>query len=218
MPMRLNQQQENSMKDRTDTLIPIVIEKEGSNERSFDIFSRLLRDRIIFINGEVHNYMSDKIIAQLLFLEAEDSESDICLYIDSPGGSVYAGLSIYNTMKFVKPDIVTVCTGLAASMGAFLLSAGTKGKRIALAESSVMIHEVSSGTVGKLTDQKIDLEESERLNKRLAQIQAANCGITLSKHLKTIRDDTWLPAKEAKEYGLIDHVIKTRKELSKVFK
>lgn len=199
-------------------LVPTVVEKVSGGERAYDIYSRLLKDRIIFVTGEVNQTMANIIVAQLLFLESEDKDSDISLYIDSPGGSVYAGLGIYNAMQFVKPDIVTVTTGLAASMGAFLLSAGTKGKRIALAESSIMIHEVSSGTHGKLTDQRISLRESERLNKRLAEIQSANCGVDVKKHLKTVRDDVWMAPEEAKAYGLIDHVVKSREDLAGIFK
>ena len=198
-------------------LVPTVVEKTDRGERSYDIFSRMLKDRIIFVTGGVEERMANLIVAQLLFLESEDKDSDISLYIDSPGGSVYAGLSIYNTMKFIKPDIVTVCTGLAASMGAFLLSAGTKGKRIALAESSIMIHEVSSGTSGKLHDQRIRLAESERLNRRLAEIQADACGIDVEEHLDRVKDDIWMPPTTAKEYGLIDHVVTNASELDGVF-
>lgn len=189
------------------TLIPSVLERTSDGERSFDLYSRLLRDRVIFLNGEVNEHQSQILIAQLLFLESEDKDKDICLYINSPGGCVHSGLAIYDTMNFIKPDVSTVCTGMAASMGAFLLSSGAKGKRFALPNAEIMIHQVSSGTKGHVEDQIIALEHSIKLNEKLTRIEAENCGKTPEELLSHINRDKWLGSEEAMEFGLIDKVI-----------
>lgn len=192
------------------TLIPSVLERTSDGERSFDLYSRLLRDRVIFLNGEVNEHQSQILIAQLLFLESEDKDKDICLYINSPGGCVHSGLAIYDTMNFIKPDVSTVCTGMAASMGAFLLSSGAKGKRFALPNAEIMIHQVSSGTKGHVEDQIIALEHSIKLNEKLTRIEAENCGKTPEELLSHINRDKWLGSEEAMEFGLIDKVISKR--------
>lgn len=188
-------------------LVPTVIEETNRGERAFDIYSRLLSERIIFLGEDVNPHTANIVIAQLLYLAHEDSQEDIKLYINSPGGSVYDGLAIIDTMNFVKPDVQTIGIGLQASMGAMLLSAGTKGKRFALPNSRIMIHQPSSGTEGKITDQEIALKEGVYLKKRLAEIFAKNTGKTLAQVEKDMDRDNWMSAVEAQKYGIIDEVI-----------
>jgi len=188
-------------------LIPTVIEQEGRMERAYDIYSRLLKDRIIFLGEDVNPHTANLIIAQLLFLDNEDSKKDIYLYINSPGGSVYDALAIYDTMEFVKADVQTVGIGVQASAAAFLLSSGAKGKRMILPHATVMVHQPSSGTRGKVTDQEIDLRESLRVKKLLEQIMAKNTGQALEKIHQDMERDKWMTAEEAKKYGLVDKVI-----------
>lgn len=196
-------------------LVPIVIEQDGRNERSFDLYSRLLRERIIFLNGEVEDNMAALIVAQLLFLESADAEKDIFIYINSPGGSVVAGMAIYDTMQFVNCDVATVCVGQAASMGAFLLSAGAKNKRFSLPQSRIMIHQPSSG-MGRstVTDMEIQVEEVKRMKTTLTQIMADNCGKDYDTIYARMERDYFMSAEEAKDYGLVDRVIKNRKDLA----
>ena len=191
-------------------LVPMVVEQTNRGERSYDIYSRLLKDRIIFASGEVNDTMADLIVAQLLFLESEDPNKDIQLYINSPGGSVSAGLAIYYTMQYIKPDVSTICIGMAASMGAILLSSGAKGKRFALPNSDIMIHQPSGGTQGMATDIQITAEKILKTRKSLNQILAKNTGQKLEKIERDADRDFWLDANEAKEYGLIDKVIENR--------
>lgn len=188
-------------------LIPTVIETEGRFERAFDIYSRLLKDRIVFLGDDVNQQTANVIVAQLLFLANEDPKKDIYLYINSPGGSVYDALAIYDTMNYVKPDIQTVGIGVQASAAAFLLSSGTKGKRFLLPNSTAMIHQPSSGTRGRVTDQEIDLKESLRVKKLLEEIMAKNTGQKLEKIHYDMERDFWMTATEAEKYGLIDKVI-----------
>lgn len=188
-------------------LIPTVIENEGRYERAYDIYSRLLKDRIIFLGSDVNEASANTIVAQLLFLQAQDSKKDIFFYINSPGGSVYDALAIYDTMQYITNDVQTVGIGVQASAAAFLLSSGTKGKRFALPHSTVMIHQPSSGTRGKVTDQQIDLEESLRIKKLLETIMAGNTGQKPEKIHEDMERDKWLTAEEAKKYGLIDEII-----------
>lgn len=191
-------------------LVPMVVEQTNRGERSYDIYSRLLKDRIIFASGEINDTMADLIVAQLLFLESEDPNKDIQLYINSPGGSVSAGLAIYDTMQYIKPDVSTICIGMAASMGAILLSSGAKKKRFALPNADVMIHQPSGGTQGMATDIQITAEKIIKTRKTLNEILARNTGQSLEKIQKDADRDFWLDAKEAKEYGLIDKVIENR--------
>ena len=191
-------------------LIPTVIENDGRAERAYDIYSRLLKDRIIFLGEDVNEHTANLVVAQMLFLEAEDPKKDIIFYINSPGGSVYDGLAIYDTMNFVSCDVQTVGIGLQASMGAFLLSSGTKGKRSMLPHAKAMIHQPSSGTRGKVTDMEIDLKESVKLKKLLNEILAKNTGQKLAKIESDAERDYWMTADEAKAYGLIDKVINKR--------
>ncbi len=188
-------------------VVPTVIEKSHDGERAYDIYSRLLKDRIIFLGDEVNQHTANIVVAQLLYLAYEDPKKDIQLYINSPGGSVYDGLGIYDTIQHIAPDVQTIGIGLQASMGAFLLSSGTKGKRFALPSSRIMIHQPSSGTQGKITDQEISLREGIFLKGRLNEILAKNTGQKLSKIEKDMERDFWLSADEAKEYGIIDEVI-----------
>ncbi len=188
-------------------LIPTVIESEGRYERAYDIYSRLLKDRIIFLGEQVDQHTANLIVAQLLFLQSEDAKKDIYLYINSPGGSVYDALAIYDTMQYVKNDIQTVGIGVQASAAAFLLSSGTKGKRFILPNATVMIHQPSSGTRGKVTDQEIDLRESLRLKKLLEAIMAKNTGQKAARIHEDMERDRWMDAAEAQKYGLIDKVI-----------
>lgn len=196
-------------------LIPTVIEPSGQGERAFDIYSRLLRDRILFLGDHVDEHTANLIIAQLLFLDSEDSKKDIQFYINSPGGSLYDALAIYDTMKYIKSDIQTVGIGIQASAAAFLLSAGTKGKRYLLPSATVMIHQPSSGTRGKVTDMEIDLKETLRVKHRLNEIMAKNTGQTVKKITDDMERDYWLDAKEAQKYGLVDEVIDTIKDIEK---
>jgi ATP-dependent Clp protease protease subunit len=187
--------------------IPYVIEQTGRGERSYDIYSRLLKDRIIMLSGEVNDAVASSIVAQMLFLEAQDPDKDIYFYINSPGGVVTAGLSMYDTMNYIKPDIVTICIGQAASMGAFLLSSGTKGKRYALPHARIMIHQPSGGAQGQSTDIQIQAQEIQRLKDMLNEIMAKNCGKKPKQLEKDTERDNFMSAKEALEYGLIDKVL-----------
>ena len=193
-------------------LSPIVIEKDGSGERSFDIYSRLLRDRIIFIGEPIESNMASSIIAQLLFLEAEDSSKDICIYINSPGGDVTSGLAIYDTMQFIKPQVQTVCVGMAASMAAVLLLAGEKGKRFALPNSEIMIHQPMGGASGQASEIKIAAEHIIKTRDKLNRLISKHT----TKNLSTIEEDTdrdkYMTANEALDYGIIDSVLKSRDE------
>ncbi|MDK4684478.1 ATP-dependent Clp endopeptidase proteolytic subunit ClpP [Kingella negevensis] len=197
---------------QNNTLIPTVIEQSGRGERAFDIYSRLLKERIIFLVGPVNDQTANLVVAQLLFLESENPDKDIYFYINSPGGSVTAGMSIYDTMKFIKPDVQTLCLGQAASMGAFLLSAGTKGKRFALPNSRVMIHQplISGGLGGQASDIEIHARELLKLKEKLNQILADHTGKTLAEVERDTDRDNFMSAQEAMEYGLIDKVITTR--------
>ncbi len=190
-----------------DYLVPTVIETTNRGERSYDIYSRLLNDRIIFLGEDVNAHTANLVVAQLLFLAHEDSKKDIKLYINSPGGSVYDGLAIIDTMNYIEPDVQTIGIGLQASMGAMLLSCGAKGKRFALPNARVMIHQPSSGTQGKITDQEIMLKEGIFLKKRLAEILAKNTGKKVDQIIKDMDRDNWMSADEAKDYGIIDEVI-----------
>lgn len=187
--------------------IPYVVEKTGRGERSYDIYSRLLKDRIIMLSGEINDQVASSIVAQLLFLEAEDPEKDIYLYINSPGGVITSGFSIYDTMNYIKPDICTICIGQAASMGAFLLSCGEKGKRFALPNARIMIHQPLGGAQGQATDIEIQAKEILRLKGILNKILSSNTGQTLKKIEKDTERDFFMSSSEAKEYGLIDKVL-----------
>jgi len=189
-------------------LIPMVVEQTARGERSFDIYSRLLNERIIFLGTPVDDQIANLVIAQLLHLASEDPEKDISLYINSPGGSVYAGLAIYDTMQFIKPDVQTICVGIAMSMGAFLLAGGAKEKRMALPNSKILIHQVSSGFSGQASDIEIHAREIITLRKRLDEILAENTGQQLEKVAKDTERDYFMSADEAKEYGIIDTVIR----------
>lgn len=191
-----------------DYLVPNVIVKTRDGERGYDIYSRLLEDRIIFLGEEVNEHTANVIVAQLLHLANEDPTKDISLYINSPGGSVYDGLAIYDTMQFIKPDVATYGIGLQASMGAFLLSSGAKGKRHLLPNSRVMIHQPSSGTQGKVTDQEISLREALNLKEKLVQIMAQNTGQPIDKVRTDMERDFWMSSDDAKKYGIVDQVIK----------
>ena len=191
-------------------LVPMVVEQSARGERSFDIFSRLLRERVIFLTGQVEDHMANLIVAQLLFLEAENPDKDIHLYINSPGGSVSAGLAIFDTMNFIKPEVSTICMGGAYSMGSFLLAAGEKGKRYALANARVMIHQPSGGAQGQASDIEINAREILKTRARLNEILAERTGQPVEKIEKDVERDYWLDAKEAKEYGLIDEVLERR--------
>ena len=193
------------------SLVPYVIEQTSRGERSYDIYSRLLKDRIIFLGEEVTDASASSIVSQLLFLESEDPGKDISLYINSPGGSVSAGLAIYDTMQYIKCDVSTICMGMAASMGAFLLAGGTKGKRMALPNSTIMIHQPSGGAQGQATDIKIVADRILYIRKRLNEILAANTGQPLSQIEIDTERDNYMTAQAAMEYGLIDQVIENRK-------
>ncbi len=188
-------------------LVPTVIESSRDGERAFDIYSRLLKERIIFLGEEVNEHTANLVVAQLLHLAYEDPKKDIQLYINSPGGSVYDGLAIYDTMQFIKPDVATYGIGLQASMGAFLLSSGAKGKRFILPNARTMIHQPSSGTQGKISDQEITLREGIYLKKRLNEILAKNTGQKLAKIEKDVDRDFWMSADESVDYGLVDKVV-----------
>lgn len=187
--------------------VPIVVEKTGRGERSYDIYSRLLKDRIVMLSGEINDAVASSIVAQLLFLEAEDPDKDIYLYINSPGGVITSGFSIYDTMNYIKPDICTICIGQAASMGAFLLSCGTKGKRYSLPNSRIMIHQPLGGARGQATDIEIQAKEILRMKKVLNEILANNTGQAIKKISKDTDRDFFMSAEEAKEYGLVDKVL-----------
>lgn len=193
-------------------LIPMVIEQSGRGERSFDIYSRLLRDRVVFLVGPVTDQSANLVVAQLLFLESENPDKDISLYIDSPGGSVYAGLSIYDTMQFIKPDVSTICLGMAASMGAFLLAAGAKGKRFALPNSRIMIHQPSGGTNGTAADIEIQAKEILELRIRLNTILSEHTGQSIEKIAVDTERDNFMSSAQAVEYGIIDGVFRKRSE------
>lgn len=193
------------------TLIPTVIENEGRIERAYDIYSRLLKDRIIFVGEDINPHSANVIIAQLLFLENADPKKDIKMYINSPGGSVYDALAIYDTMQFISSDVQTVGIGLQASAAAFLLSSGAKGKRFILPNATVMIHQPSAGTRGKVTDMEIDLKEGLRLKSKLNQIMAQNTGQTIKRIESDMERDYWMPSDEALKYGIVDSVIDPRK-------
>ncbi|MBQ4381674.1 MAG: ATP-dependent Clp endopeptidase proteolytic subunit ClpP [Oscillospiraceae bacterium] len=192
------------------SLVPYVVEQTSRGERSYDIFSRLLNDRIIFLGEEVNDVTAGLVVAQLLFLEAQDPDKDIQFYINSPGGSVTAGMAIYDTMQYVKPDVSTICVGLAASMGAFLLSAGAKGKRIALPNSEIMIHQPSGGFQGQATDIRIHAENILRIKENLNKILAENTGKPIEVIRQATERDNFMTAQEAVEFGIIDKVISRR--------
>ena len=191
-------------------MVPMVIEQSGRGERSYDIYSRLLKERVIFLVGEVNDQTANLVVAQLLFLESENPEKDISFYINSPGGSVTAGMAIYDTMNFIKPDVSTLCCGFAASMGAFLLAAGTKGKRFSLPNSKVMIHQVLGGARGQATDIEIHARDILRTKDQMNRILAERTGQPLEKVQRDTERDYFLTADEAKDYGLIDEVIAKR--------
>ena len=191
-------------------LVPMVVEQSGRGERAYDIYSRLLKERVIFLVGPVNDQMANLIVAQLLFLESENPDKDISLYINSPGGSVSAGLAIFDTMNFIKPDVSTLCTGLAASMGAFLLAAGAKVKRFSLPNSRVMIHQPSGGSQGMASDIEIQAKEILYLRERLARIMAENTGQSIEQIHKDTDRDRFMSAEEAVEYGMIDRVLTNR--------
>ena len=191
-------------------LIPMVIEQSGRGERSYDIYSRLLRERVIFLVGEVNDQTANLVVAQLLFLESENPDKDISLYINSPGGSVTAGMSIYDTMQFIKPDVSTMCLGFAASMGAFLLAAGAKDKRYSLPNSKVMIHQVLGGARGQATDIEIQARDILRTKAQMNRILAERTGQTAEKTQQDTERDYYMTADEAKDYGLVDQVIANR--------
>ena len=192
------------------TLVPVVVEQTGRGERSYDIYSKLLKDRIIFLGDEVNDATAGLIVAQLLFLESEDPDKDIHLYINSPGGSITAGMAIYDTMQYIKPDVSTICIGMAASMGAFLLAAGAKGKRLALPNSEIMIHQPLGGTRGQATDIEIHAKRILKMKDTLNQILSERTGQPLEKIQMDTERDNFMSSIEAKEYGLIDEVITNR--------
>ena len=192
--------------------VPIVVEQSGRGERSYDIYSRLLRERVIFFVGPVNDHSANLVVAQLLFLESENPDKDISLYINSPGGSVYAGMAIYDTMQFVKPDVSTLCTGIAASMGAFLLAAGSKGKRYTLPNSRIMIHQPSGGAQGQATDIQIQAKEILSLRERLNEILAQNTGQPVERIAVDTERDNFMSAEDALSYGLVDKVLSSRND------
>ena len=194
-------------------LVPYVIEQTNRGERSYDIYSRLLKDRIIFLGDEVHDVTASLVVAQMLFLESEDPDKDISLYINSPGGVITSGLAIYDTMNHVKCDVSTICVGMAASMGAFLLSGGAKGKRFALPNAEIMIHQPSGGTRGQATDMQIHVDRIIKTKQKLNEILAANTGKPLDVIARDSERDNFMSAQEALEYGLIDKVITRKEEL-----
>lgn len=191
-------------------LIPYVIDKTSAGERSYDIYSRLLEDRIIFISGEITDETANTVVAQLIFLEAKDSDKDISIYINSPGGSVTAGLAIYDTMQYIKCDVSTICVGMAASMGAFLLSSGAKGKRYALPNSEIMIHQPLGGAQGQASDIVITANHIQKTKEKLASILAENCNQSYDKVMQDTDRDNYLSAQDALEYGLIDKIFYKR--------
>ncbi len=189
------------------SLVPYVVEQTSRGERSYDIFSRLLNDRIIFLSEEVNDTTASLIVAQLLYLEAQDPDKDIQFYINSPGGSVTAGMAIYDTMQYIKCDVATICVGMAASMGAFLLSAGTKGKRMALPNAEIMIHQPSAGTQGQITDMAIHLKRLETIKARMNRIMSENTGKSVEEVTAACERDNFMSSEEAKAFGLIDRVL-----------
>jgi ATP-dependent Clp protease protease subunit len=193
--------------------VPIVIEQTGRGERSYDIFSRLLKDRIVFVTGEINDVMANLVVAQLLFLESEDPDGDVFMYINSPGGSVSAGMAIYDTMQYIKCDVSTICVGLAASMGAFLLSSGAKGKRKALPNSEIMIHQPLGGAKGQATDIVIQAEQIVKIKNKLTKLLSEQTGQPLEKISTEMERDYYMSADEAKEYGLVDEVIVKKTEV-----
>ena len=195
------------------TTIPYVIQSTSRGERSYDIFSRLLNERIVFLGDEVNSDTASLVIAQLLFLESGDPDKDIFLYINSPGGSVTAGMGIYDTMQYIKCDVSTICVGMAASMGAFLLAGGAKGKRMILPNAEVMIHQPSGGAQGQATEIQITAEWILRTKKNLAKILAENCNQPVEKVMEDTERDHWMSAEQALEYGLVDHIFKKRSEI-----
>ncbi|WP_423188208.1 ATP-dependent Clp endopeptidase proteolytic subunit ClpP [Alishewanella sp. d11] len=198
------------MNDIVSALVPMVIEQTAKGERSYDIYSRLLKERVIFLTGQVEDHMANLIVAQLLFLESENPEKDIYIYINSPGGSVTAGLSIYDTMRYIKPDIATVCVGQAASMGAFLLSGGTKGKRYCLPNARVMIHQPLGGFQGQATDFEIHAREILHIKEKLNRLMAEHSGKSYEQVCKDTERDNFLSAQQALEYGLVDAILTNR--------
>lgn len=207
-----------TMETQASYLVPMVVEQTARGERSFDIYSRLLKERIIFVSGPVHDQMASLIVAQLLFLEAENPEKEISLYINSPGGVVTAGLSIYDTMQYIKPKVSTLCMGQAASMGSLLLTAGATGKRFALPNSRIMIHQPSGGFQGQATDIEIHAKEILSLRAKLNQLYVKHTGQKLSVIEKSMERDNFMPAEAAKEFGLIDEVVDSRKMLEEEIK
>ena len=200
---------------RAQTLVPMVVEQTGRGERAYDIYSRLLKDRIIFIGTPIDDHVASLVIAQLLFLEAEDPEKDVFIYINSPGGSVSAGLAIYDTMEYVKPDIATICMGMAASMGSFLLAAGAKGKRAALPNSRIMLHQPMAGTQGQISDIVIMTEEFAKTKKRLNELLVHHTGQQMAKIEKDTDRNFFMSAAEAKEYGIIDKIYDKKSKAEK---
>ncbi|MGQ0697964.1 MAG: ATP-dependent Clp endopeptidase proteolytic subunit ClpP [Panacagrimonas sp.] len=197
-------------RSRVSQLVPMVVEQTARGERAFDIYSRLLKERVVFVVGPIDDYMANLVVAQLLFLESENPDKDIHLYINSPGGVITSGLSIYDTIKFIKPDVATMCIGQAASMGAFLLSAGTKGKRYSLPHSRIMIHQPSGGTQGQATDIEIQAREILFLRERLNKLMAEHTGQPLERIARDVERDYFMSAEMAKDYGLIDQILDKR--------
>ena len=206
----MSYQEKNAMSPIFDALVPMVVEQTSRGERSYDIYSRLLKERVIFLTGQVEDHMANLVVAQLLFLESENPDKDIFLYINSPGGSVTAGMSIYDTMQFIKPDVSTMCIGQACSMGAFLLNAGTKGKRFCLPNSRVMIHQPSGGAQGQASDIHIQAQEILKIRSRLNELMAFHSGQPIEKIEVDTERDNFMSAQQAKDYGLIDAVIDKR--------
>ena len=205
----------NNISDPSNALVPMVIEQTARGERSFDIYSRLLKENVIFLVGQVEDHMANLIVAQMLFLEAENPEKDIFLYINSPGGSVTAGMAIYDTMNFIKPDVSTVCIGQAASMGAFLLSAGAKGKRYVLPNARVMIHQPLGGFQGQASDFEIHAKEILSIKEKMNRLMAEHTGQKYEKVAKDTDRDNFLGAKEAVDYGLVDSILQSRDDVRK---
>ena len=206
----MNHTQNSALDTQALGMVPMVVETSGRGERAYDIYSRLLKERVVFLVGEVNDQTANLVIAQLLFLESENPEKDISLYINSPGGSVSAGLAIYDTMQFIKPDVSTLCMGMAASMGAFLLAAGTKGKRFSLPNSRVMIHQPLGGARGQASDIEIQAREILYLRERLNKILSDRTGQTIETIAKDTDRDNFMSGEQAKEYGIIDQVIEKR--------
>ena len=193
------------------TLIPMVVDRTDSGERSFDIYSRLLEDRVIFLSGQITNELANLVVAQLIYLESKDPTKDISLYINSPGGEVTAGLAIYDTMRYIRCDVSTICIGMAASMGAFLLSSGAKGKRFALPNSEIMIHQVLGGSQGQASDVEIQTKQLLKIKRKLNELLAENVGKKVEEVERDTDRDNYLTAEEAKKYGIVDQVFYTRK-------